>query len=82
MKTYKEFKYKKLTFTFMAMNHWGDFHFLPGIELSITYSVPKFIFQWMIFRMDILINKHLPDWFMDHVWSVMNFDFLFNKDED
>ena len=82
MKDYKEINWRKLKITLMAKNHWGDFHFLPDIELSITYQVPTFIFQWMIFRMDILIHKRLPDWFMDYVWSVMNFDFLFKEEDD
>lgn len=68
--------------TFLFMNHWGSIYILPSIELSINYSIPTIILQWWVFRMDIVIYKHLPDWFMDHVWSVLNFDFIKKKENE
>lgn len=71
-----------ISVNFIFMNHWGDFHILPSFRLSITYSIPTFIIEWMVFRLDIEIYKHLPNWFMNHVWSWMNFDFLKKKEDD
>ena len=32
--------------------------------------------------MDMVIYKFLPNWFMDHVWSVLNFDFIKKKENE
>lgn len=65
-----------IKFEFLFMNHWGSIYLLPNIEVSITYSIPTIILQWWVFRLDIHIYRRLPDWFMEHVWSVINLDFL------
>lgn len=71
-----------IEFKFLFMNHWGDLYILPSLQLSITYSMPTFIFNWWVFRMDIIIWKHLPDWFMKYVWSFLNLDFIKKKEKD
>ena len=67
---------------FIFMNHWGSIYILPSIELSVNHSMPTIILQWWVFRMDIIIYKFLPDWFMKHVWSVLNFDFIKKKENE
>lgn len=77
----KDIKIGKATFKFIFMNHWGSFHFIPNLNMSVSYSVPTFTFQWMVFRVDMCIYRHLPEWFMKYVWSIMNFDFLVKKED-
>lgn len=69
-------------FQFLFMNHWGDLYILPNLQLSINYSIPTIIFQWWVFRLDMIIYKHLPDWFMKYVWSALNFDFIKKKEKE
>lgn len=71
-----------IKFKFIFMNHWGSIYLLPNIEVSITYSMPTIILQWWVFRLDIHIYRHLPNWFMEHVWSVINLDFLKKKENE
>lgn len=70
---------KSKHFKFYSMNHWGDIYILPSIHISVTYSMPTIIFQWWIFRIDWIIWKRLPNWFMKYVWSTLNFDFEWLK---
>ena len=69
-------------FEFLFMNHWGSIYLLPNIEVSVNYSMPTFILQWWVFRLDIHIYKYLPDWFMKHVWSALNLDFIKKKENE
>lgn len=71
-----------IEFEFIFMNHWGSIYLLPNIEVSITYSMPTIILQWWVFRLDIYIYRYLPNWFMEHVWSVINLDFLKKKENE
>ena len=71
-----------IEFEFIFMNHWGSIYLLPNIEVSITYSMPTIILQWWVFRLDIHIYRYLPNWFMEHVWSVINLDFLKEKENE
>ena len=63
------------------MNHWGIIDLLPAIRISVTYSRPTIILQWLVFRLDIEFWHRLPDWFMNSIWSILNFDFIKRKDE-
>jgi hypothetical protein len=47
--------------------------------MAVCYAMPKITLAWMVFRLDIDFYYHLPDWFMNHVWSAMMFDFLVKK---
>ena len=69
----------KIGIKFIFMNHWGDLWLLPCVYMNVTYSMPTFVFQWWVFRMDIEIRRRFPDWFMKYVWSVINLDFLCRK---
>ena len=64
---------------FTNMSHWGDIHILPNLQLCVNYSMPTIIFNWWIFRIDIVIYKHFPDWFMKYVWNTLNLDFSWLK---
>ena len=63
------------------MNHWGIIDLLPAIRISVTYSQPTITLQWLVFRLDIEFWYHLPDWFMNSIWSFLNFDFIKKKDK-
>lgn len=67
---------------FIFMNHWGSIYILPSIELSINYSMPTIILQWWVFRVDVVIYKRFPNWFMEYVWSILNFDFIKKKENE
>ena len=32
--------------------------------------------------MDVVIYKRFPNWFMEYVWSVLNFDFIKKKENE
>lgn len=68
--------------SFLFMNHWGSLYILPCVELSVNYSMPTIILQWWVFRVDIVIYKRFSNWFMEHVWSVLNFDFIKKKEKE
>lgn len=72
---------KGIKFDFLFMNHWGVIDLLPAIRISVTYSRPTITLQWLVFRLDIEFWYHLPDWFMNSIWSFLNFDFIKKKDE-
>lgn len=69
---------------FLTMKHWGYLYLLPSLNLDVCYSMPTLIFMWWIFRIDIIIYKRFPDWFMKYVWNTLNldFDYLKKKKED
>jgi len=69
---------------FLTMKHWGYLYLLPSLTLDVCYSMPTLIFMWWIFRIDIIIYKRFPDWFMKYVWNTLNldFDYLKKKKED
>ncbi len=74
---------KKLEhFKFRIMKHWGNIYIFPNLYISITYNIPTIVFQWWIFRIDWIIWKRFPDWFMKYVWSTLNFDFEWLKKDD
>ena len=66
---------------FIFMNHWGGFYLLPSLSIDIVYGRATWTFVWLVFRVDYKSYKRLPDWFMEYVWSVMNFDFLKKKED-
>lgn len=70
--------------TFLTMKRWGNLYLLPSLILDVCYSMPTLIFMWWIFRVDIIIYKRFPDWFMKYVWNTLNldFDYLKKKKED
>lgn len=70
----------KKHFSFIFMNHWGVFYLLPSLSIDIVYSQATWTFVWLVFCIDWISHKRLPDWFMKYVWSAMNFDFLKKKD--
>lgn len=67
--------FKHLDIRFIKMSHWGELYLLPSLYLNITYSQPTFTFIWWIFRIDFIIYRYFPDWFMKYVWSTINLDF-------
>lgn len=66
----------------LLMNHWGVVHLLPCLDISIIYSTPTIIFMWLVFRMDIIFYKRLPNWFMKYIWGFLNFDFIKKREAD
>lgn len=72
----------KIKFNPIFMNHWGIIDLLPSIRISITYNVPTIHFQWLVFRLDVVIYHELPDWFMNSIWSFLNFDFIKRKNKE
>lgn len=70
---------KSKHFKFHIMNHWGSIYILPSLEIDVVYSQPTIIFKWWIFRIDWVIWKRFPDWFMKYIWSTLNFDFEWLK---
>lgn len=44
--------------------------------------MPTIILQWWVFRVDVVIYKRFSNWFMEHVWSVLNFDFIKKKENE
>ena len=71
-----------IEFKFLFMNHWGHIHLLPCLDVCVTYSMPTIMLMWLVFRLDIEIYKHLPDWFMSTIWSWLNFDFIKRKEDE
>lgn len=79
----KKKKIFPIKFEFINTSHWGDIHILPEIIINVTYSMPTIILQWWVFRLDIIIYKHFPNWFMKYIWNTLNFDFSYlKKDKD
>lgn len=73
---------KKVCVKFLFMNHWGHFEFLPRITMAVVHSQPKIMIGWLAFRIDFDFYGYLPDWFMEHIWSIMMFDFLKKKEDE
>ena len=69
-------------FAAYRMSHWGELYILPELVLSIVYSMSTVSFKWWVFRVDLIVRRRLPDWFMKYVWGPLNLDFLDKKEED
>ena len=74
----------KIKFNSILMRHWGFIYILPVLEISVQYSLPTITLSWWIFRLDIELYYHLPDWFMKYVWGFLHLDFIdwFKKKDD
>ena len=63
-------------------NGWNSIHILPSLELDVTYSRPTLIFNWWVFRIDILIRYRFSDWFMNTIWKWMTLNFKKQNKEE
>lgn len=71
--------FRKVEFRFINMSHWGHIYIIPNLSLVVTYSQPTVTFEWWVFRVDVIIYRRFPDWFMKYVWSTLNLDFGWMK---
>lgn len=66
----------------IVMRHWGEVFVLPSVSVGVKMREAELIVRWWIFRVSWRIEGELPERFMKYVWSSLNLDFSWAKNED
>lgn len=66
---------------FRRLSRGTTLYLLPCINISMDDTVPTIKAIWWVFSLEITINRHLPEWFMEQFWNTVMLKFI-NEGKD